>query len=76
MLEDRAGEALHHWQQAVLEMIGAARASLDLLEDIVKEPGAVSALVESLVSTLRPSPASPAAPTAGQPAPVEHIPIR
>jgi hypothetical protein len=68
MTEDR--EPVHHLQQAVLEMIAAARAALNLLEDVVNDPAAVSKVLESVASTIR----APAPPE--DPAPVEHIPVR
>lgn len=43
-LDDRASEALGHLQRAVLEMIQAARATLDLLEDMVAEPQSLAVI--------------------------------
>lgn len=44
MNEDAAKEAVEHLQNAALEMIRATRAFLDLAEDLVAEPGSLSAL--------------------------------
>jgi hypothetical protein len=68
MIEEHSGEALHHLQQAVLELIGAARAALDLLEDVVKDPADVTSVVSNLVG-------SPSAPEPDNGA-VQHIPVR
>lgn len=55
MAEDRAREAVEHLQQAVVELIEAARAALDMLEDAVADPhllttvaGEASKLVETI----------------------------
>jgi hypothetical protein len=39
--DDRATEALEHLQRAALEMIQAARAALDLVEDVVTDPSSL-----------------------------------
>ncbi len=41
--EERAKEALEHLQHAALEMIAAARAVLDVAEELVKDPTPVAA---------------------------------
>lgn len=38
MNEDRAREAVEHFQAAALEMIAALRATLDVVEELVKDP--------------------------------------
>lgn len=38
MNEDRAREAIEHFQAAALEMIAALRATLDVVEELVKDP--------------------------------------
>ena len=43
--ENRAEEALGHVQTAALELIAAARAFLDVAEDLVKEPAELAAVV-------------------------------
>jgi uncharacterized protein YoxC len=46
--DDRAGEALEHLQRAVLEMIQAARSTLDLVEDLVADPQSLAAVVSQV----------------------------
>jgi len=41
--EERAKEAMDHLQQAALEMIAAARAVLDVAEELVKDPTPLAA---------------------------------
>jgi len=75
--DDRAREGLDHLQSAALALIAATRAFLDLAEGLVREPGAGSAVVETvtaMVADARRAPASPdgpspAAPTADGPEP-------
>ena len=43
--DHRAGEALEHLQRAALEMIQAARSTLDLVEDVVADPQSLAAVV-------------------------------
>jgi len=45
--QDRAAEGLEHLQRAALEMIAAARSFLDVAEDLVRDPGAASAVVQT-----------------------------
>ena len=40
--EERAREAIEHLQHAALEMISAARAVLDVAEELVKDPSSVA----------------------------------
>jgi hypothetical protein len=42
---EKAKEALEHMQQAALQMIAAARAVLDIAEEMVKDPGPLLAAV-------------------------------
>jgi hypothetical protein len=44
-------EALAHLQRAALEVIEAARAVLDLAEDVVRSPGGLAAVVAGTVGT-------------------------
>jgi hypothetical protein len=46
--EDRAQEGIEHLQAAARELIGAARAFLDVAEDLVQEPGPLLAVLSSL----------------------------
>jgi hypothetical protein len=43
--EGRAAEGLEHLQAAALEVIAAARAFLDVAEDVVREPGVAATIV-------------------------------
>ena len=45
--EDRAAEGLEHLQSAALELIAAARAFLDVAEDVVREPGVAATIVHA-----------------------------
>jgi D-arabinose 1-dehydrogenase-like Zn-dependent alcohol dehydrogenase len=47
MTDDRAAEGLEHLQRAAIEMIAAARAFLDVAEDLVTDPAAASAVVQT-----------------------------
>jgi hypothetical protein len=47
----RAREGLEHLQAGVLELIAAARALLDVAEDLVRDPGTAAA-VTTVVSTV------------------------
>ena len=47
---DRAHDVVAHLQAAALEMIEAARAFLDVAEELVKEPGEATAMAATLVS--------------------------
>jgi hypothetical protein len=66
--DDRATEALEHLQRAALEMIQAARAALDLVEDVVTDPSsllAFAAEVGHLAHALMTAAADGAAATSG-----------
>jgi hypothetical protein len=43
--DEPATAALEHLQKAALEVIGAARAALDLLEDVVNDPAGLAAVL-------------------------------
>ena len=66
MNEQRAHDVVAHLQAAALEMIAAARAVLDVAEELVKEPGEATAMVATLVDLAGrlapPTPAGPAGP--------------
>lgn len=47
---DRAGEGLDHLQAAALEMIAAARAFLDVAEDLVADRTRVAGVVDAVTS--------------------------
>jgi hypothetical protein len=47
MTDERAAEGLEHLQAAALELIAAARAFLDVAEDVVREPGVAATIVHA-----------------------------
>ena len=47
---NRAHDVVAHLQAAALEMIAAARAFLDVAEDLVKEPGEATAMAATLAN--------------------------
>jgi hypothetical protein len=51
--EDRAGEAVAHLQTAAREVIAAFRAFLDVAEEVVEDPKAGEALLETLGDVAR-----------------------
>jgi hypothetical protein len=50
--EERAAEAVEHLQAAARELIAAARAVLDLAEEVVEHPGPVLHLLGELAAPL------------------------
>ena len=52
-LDDRAADGLAHLQAAARELIAAARAALDVAEDLVDGPGSVSAVVDAFGAVMR-----------------------
>ena len=50
MNEQRAHDVVAHLQAAALEMIAAARAVLDVAEELVKEPGEATAIAATLAN--------------------------
>ncbi len=50
---DRTGDAVAHLQAAAREMIAAARAFLDVAEEVVEDPEAGEALLSSLGDVAR-----------------------
>ena len=51
--DDRAAEGLHHLQSAAREAIQAARAFLDVAEELVADPAAVSAVLGAVGDVVR-----------------------
>ena len=51
--DDRASEGLAHLQAAAREAIAAARAFLDVADELVADPAAVSAGVDAVGSVVR-----------------------
>jgi hypothetical protein len=60
-------DAIVHLQNAVLEMISAARAALDVAEELIKDP---SPLLSAVQHVAAPKPSPESAPK------VEHIPVQ
>lgn len=52
--EDKAHEAVEHLQAAALEMIAAARAVLDIAEELVHDPGPLLGVVAGLADLAAP----------------------
>lgn len=67
--EERALDAVAHLQTAALEMIAAARAVLDVAEDLVKDPAPIIAMAAAAAAQGRrmADAATPASPTPGSP---------
>ena len=65
---DRMAEALAHLQLAALELIEAARAALDVAEDLVREPAAALLVAGMVGEAVRAGQA-----TADRRSPVEHV---
>ena len=51
--DDRAAEGLAHLQSAARELIQAARAMLDVAEELVEDPKAVTAVADVVGSVVR-----------------------
>ena len=79
--EQRAAEGLVHLQGAALQLIAAARAFLDVAEDIVQDPGAAAHVVQTLSGLAgallaERKPSSPPREPGGEPLPrVTRIPL-
>jgi hypothetical protein len=71
--DDRAGDAVAHLQAAAREMIAAARAFLDVAEEVVEDPQAGEAILHSLGDVARR--ARPSAHPDDGDGPVEHITV-
>jgi hypothetical protein len=72
-IEDRAKEALAHFQHATLEMIAAARSLLDVAEELVKDPTPLTAFAMGMAQAAAQAGAhGPAGETDPQPR-VQHI---
>ena len=70
MTDDRARQGVEHLQAAAIEMIAAFRAFLDVAEEVVRDPSAVTAFAASLVETAKaaaPTPPHPAEDPATEP---------
>jgi hypothetical protein len=81
MSDDRAREGLEHLQAAAREFIAAARAMLDVAEELVDDPSTVGTIVGALGAMVKAATAP--APSGGGAAPdddpgrgrVEHIQV-
>ncbi len=74
--DERAREAIEHLQRAALELIAAARAVLDVAEDLVKDPAPIVAMAAAAAAHGRA--ATTAAAAGEEPAPatrIEHIAV-
>ena len=71
MNDERAKQGVEHLQAAAIEMIAAFRAFLDVAEEVVRDPGAVTAFAASLMETAAkataPTPTDPAGDPAAEP---------
>ena len=73
--DDRASDGLAHLQAAAREAIAAARAFLDVAEELVADPSAVTAIADAVGSVVRTAARrgrEAAHPDDGH---VEHIPV-
>jgi hypothetical protein len=70
---DRAQEGLAHLQAAARELIAASRAFLDVVEDLVDDPGSGEAVLDALGDLSRRFTPRPSA--GDDPGGVEHITI-
>jgi len=52
-MSEHASEGFEHLQAAAIELIAAARAFLDVAEDLVREPGAAATIVTAAASVGR-----------------------
>jgi hypothetical protein len=64
--DERAAEGIEHLQNAALELIEAARAFLDVAEDLVRDPAAAATIVHAAATLGRIVAAGPAAPGSAQ----------
>ena len=69
--EERAKQGVEHLQAAAIEMIAAFRAFLDVAEEVVRDPSAVTAFAATLVESAKAAattvPSDPSADTAAEP---------
>jgi hypothetical protein len=71
--EQRAHDVVAHLQAAALEMIEAARAFLDVAEELVKEPGEATAMAATIANLAgRVAPAGPGGHRQGPAGPGGH----
>ena len=65
MSDERAKQGVEHLQAAAIEMIAAFRAFLDVAEEVVRDPSAVTAFAASLVETAKAAATTPTDPAGG-----------
>ena len=73
--DERAREAIEHLQRAALELIAAARAVLDVAEDLVKDPAPIVAMAAAAAAQGRATAAAAPEAAAHSSPPVEHIAV-
>lgn len=74
MNEERADEALEHLQTAAHEMIKAARAFLDVAEELVNDPRTADTVL-GFIDTVADAAGKARPQGRGDDDPVEHIPV-
>jgi hypothetical protein len=70
--QEHLAETVEHLQRAAIELIAAARSTLDLLEDAVSNPSTLAELLarfSEFAERTRPA-------ESGDPPTVQHIPVR
>ena len=72
MNDERAKQGVEHLQAAAIEVISAFRAFLDVAEDVLRDPSAVTAFASSIVESAKaaataPVPSEPAGDSASEP---------
>ncbi len=70
-----AAEAIEHLRRAAIELIAAARSTLDVMEDAVSDPAALTDFLARMSQAASQASAGPN-PPASDPPRVEHIPVR
>jgi hypothetical protein len=74
--QEHVAEAIVHLQRAAIELIAAARATLDLVEDVVNDPAALTDFLARMSQAPSQASARPNPSASGDPPRVEHIPVR
>jgi hypothetical protein len=76
--QEHLAETVEHLQRAAIELIAAARSTLDLLEDAVSNPGSFADLLARLGQMAEQSPRAERARStdSSDPPRVQHIPVR
>ena len=74
-MDERADEAVAHLQNAAQEMIRAARAFLDVAEELVSDPNASATVLKVFDNLAGAAGRGRSASTGDDKDPVEHIPV-